>query len=562
MLLLLPALAFSQGSLLLVGGGGEYSSWADDPYTWFVEKANNGKIINIDVDPVSDYYPGYFISLGADNSCEAFRIRTRTAANDSATYYKLISADGIFIEGGDQGDYVLTWKGTLVEDAIHAVFQRGGAIGGTSAGLAVLGQVVYDATGGYLYPDEAAYNPYTPDIRLTDDFLHVLPDVLTDSHFFPRGRLARLVPMIARRIADNDQQNLMGIGVCDNTALCVDESGIATVFGDVTVSILYKSETSTIDCQPGTPLTFTDIVFHHLPRGAVFDLINRELVDPGPYLEPVTSYEADNNFTDITLSGINDSAPEQGSIVVKNLTSRSTAAWKGSLSKSAGTNAVPNSVIIHKLLWENPANETYYFENRWIGAMWGIAEHPGFNAIYLNGDKDNSDFNSEVTISNDGILTVTNGVAYVLKTNSITHHSTNYTRTANRATNYRGFVNARLFFLKQGDTVDLKISSTNIEFAPNQQIQESFLLPNYPNPFNASTSLSFFLRRPNHIYLKIYNARGQLVRTIASGLFSAGRHTLEWDGKNEGGAALASGVYFCCLTADSKSYTQKILLLK
>lgn len=546
----------------MVGGGSEYSSWADAPFTWFIEKADFGKIINIDVDQASPEYPEYFISLGADSSSEALRISSKTAANDSATFYTLISAKGIFLEGGDQSEYVLTWKGTLVEDAIHHVFNHGGVIGGTSAGLAVLGQVVYDATGGYLYPDESAYNSYTPDIHLTDDFLNLLPDVLTDSHFFPRGRLTRLVPMLARRIVDNGQKNIMGIGICENTALCVDESRLATVFGDATVSILYQSETSTIDCQPGKPLTFTDIVFHHLPRGAVFDLAHRELIDPGPYLNPISTIFVDNNFTAVNLSGVDDDAPNAGSDVVNYLTSSESAAWRGTLSKSAGSNVVPNTVIIHKLMWEDPARESYYFENRWIGGMWACAAHPGYRVLYLNGDRDNSEFNSDVNISAGGILTVAHGVAYVLKTNSITHFAPAYVRSANRATNYRGFVNARLSFLKEGDAVDLKISSSDVSSESPHPEQDIRLLPNYPNPFNASTSICFILNAPKYAHVTIFNLDGAFVRTIGSGRFSAGQHTLTWDGKNQSQENVASGVYFVSLIVDARQHSKKMLLLK
>jgi len=560
--MLAPFILHAQGSLLMVGGGGEYSSWADAPYTWFVEKAHFGKIINIDVDEASSEYPEYFISLGADRSSEAFRISSKSAANDSATFRKLISARGIFLEGGDQSEYVLTWKGTLVEDAIHYVFDHGGAIGGTSAGLAVLGQVVYDATGGYLYPDESAYNAYTPDIHLTDDFLNLLPDVLTDSHFFPRGRLTRLAPMLARRIVDNGQENIMGIGICENTALCVDSTRVATVFGDATVSILYQSEESSIDCQPGKPLTFTDIVFHQLPRGAVFDLDQRVLIDPGPHMSPVSTYHMDNNFTEINLSGVDDAAPNAGSSVVHNLTSSETAAWRGTLSKSAGSNVVPNTVIIHKLMWEDPSRESYYFENRWIGGMWAAADYPGYRVLYINGDKDNSEFNSEVSVSAHGLLTVSRGVVYVLKTDRISHISSSYTRTANRATNYRGFVNARLSFLKEGDAIDLKISSSDVASEPSQPEQEARLLPSYPNPFNASTSISFILNAPQEAQILILNLNGACVRTIGSARFSAGQHTLSWDGKNQFQEPVASGVYLVSLTVDGRRHSKKILLMK
>ncbi|HEX9974930.1 MAG TPA: cyanophycinase, partial [bacterium] len=198
---IIPFNLLAQGSLLLVGGGSEnYRDWSDEPYGWFVQQADSGKIINIDVDEVSDWYPQYFKSLGADPSSQAFLIPNKSIANDSATYFKLISASGIFLEGGDQWEYFETWQGTLVEDAIHYVFNHGGAIGGTSAGLVVLGEVAFDAKFGTAYPEDVAYNPYHSRVHFTDDFLKILPHVITDSHFHPRGRLARLVPMLARRI--------------------------------------------------------------------------------------------------------------------------------------------------------------------------------------------------------------------------------------------------------------------------------------------------------------------------------------------------------------------------
>lgn len=560
---LFPILVFGQGSLLLVGGGSEYSTWADDPYGWFVQAADSGKIINIDADEVSNYYPSYFKSLGAANSCEAFRIATRQAANDSATYKKLISARGIFIEGGDQGDYIETWKGTLVQDAIHYVFQNGGAIGGTSAGLAVLGEVVYDATGGYLYPDKAAYNPYHPDITLTDDFLNILPNVLTDSHFFPRGRLARLVPMLARRIVDNGQDDLMGVGVCENTVMCIDKDGNGKVWGDASVTIIYKSDDSVIDCQPGTPVTFTNIVFHHLTRGAVFNFNTRELVDPGPYLQPVTDYQIDNDFTPVILSGIEDSSNSQGSIIIKGITSDDEAAWEGKLSQSAGENRVPNSVIINKLLWENPRNETYYYENRWIGGIWGIADKPGYRALYLNGDADNSTYNAIAEISPQGMLNVTNGIVYILDTNAMTYKCNNYTRAGNRSTNYRGMVNARLHFLKAGDQFDLKVQSSKVKQKnKNEPIRFFKLHQNYPNPFNSTTKIQINLDRESEVELSIYDIEGKFINTIASGRFSAGSHAIVWDGNNKNGQGVNSGIYVYRLKMGKTTFSKKMTLLK
>ncbi|MCI0512983.1 Type 1 glutamine amidotransferase-like domain-containing protein [candidate division KSB1 bacterium] len=563
LLLVLPELLFAQGSLLLVGGGAEYSSWADEPFRWFIAAANFGKIMNIDVNPVSPEYPDYFKSLGADTSSCAYRIPTRTAANDSHTYKILCSARGIFIEGGDQGDYVRTWKGTRVQDAIHAVFQNGGVIGGTSAGLAVLGEVVYDATGGYLYPDKAAYNPYHPDIRFTDDFLKILPNVLTDSHFHPRGRLARLVPMLARRIVDNGQKDLMGVGVCENTALCIDLAGNGKVMGDATVTIIYQAPDSRIDCQPGRPLSFTNIVYHQLTRDAVFNFNTRELVAPGAYLVPVTAYQINNQFSPVTLNGSDDALPNLGTVIVKGLTSQDLAAWKGQLTQTPGENKVPNSVIINKLLWENAASETYFYENRWVGGMWAIANQPGFRAIYVNGDADKPNYNGVAEISDSGILTVQNGILYILDTHTMTHQGNNYSRTGNRATNYRGMFNARLHFLKAGDQFDLKTSTQRVE--PDTKVPARSMLnlfQNYPNPFNETTAIQFTLTENTCLQLEIYDISGATVTTLANGFYTAGDYHFIWDGRNAQGQVLASGIKFCRFSTAKINLTRKLMFLR
>ncbi len=554
-----PIALFGQGSLLLVGGGSEdYRAWSDEPYRWFVQQAESGKIINIDVDAVSDWYPQYFKSFGADPSSEAFRIPNRAVANDSATYFKLIAAKGIFIEGGDQWRYVDTWQGTLVEDAIHHVFDHGGAIGGTSAGLAVLGEVVFDAKFGTAYPEDVAYNPYHSRVHLTDDFLKILPNVLTDSHFHPRGRLARLIPMLARRIVDHDQRDLMGVGVCENTAMGIDADGNGTVFGDATVTILYKSEDSVIDCRPGLPLTFTQIVFHELTRGAVFNLKTRSLVDPGPYLQPVTQYHIDNRFSTITLSGTDDNSPNLGSTVIKGLTDQQLAAWRGQLSQSAGENKIPNSVIIHQLFWENSRNETYYYENRWVGGIWGIADKPGYRAIYLNGDKDNSQFDATAEISENGMLTVKNGIVYILDTNSLTHRCATYTRTGNRATNYRGLVNARLHCLKTGDQFNLRVQPTVIPLNRKSEFLESFeLQQNYPNPFNAITTIGFSLPTTSFVNLTIFNSLGEAVATLVSCKLSPGDYRYPWNA-----TGFASGIYVYRIEAEGIVRSRRLMVLR
>ncbi len=73
------------------------------------------------------------------------------------------------------------------------------------------------------------------------------------------------------------------------------------------------------------------------------------------------------------------------------------------------------------------------------------------------------------------------------------------------------------------------------------------ILKNYPNPFNNQTRLEYQLKSASHVRLQIFNLRGQLVRNLKQEMQSAGKHTVEWDGKSEQGEIVSSGLYFAHL---------------
>ncbi|MCG3155550.1 MAG: hypothetical protein DKINENOH_02156 [bacterium] len=85
---------------------------------------------------------------------------------------------------------------------------------------------------------------------------------------------------------------------------------------------------------------------------------------------------------------------------------------------------------------------------------------------------------------------------------------------------------------------------------------------NYPNPFNPSTVISFQLPVPSEVRLAIFNLSGQLVKQVASGRFAGGRHEVVWDGKNDRGEAMASGVYLYVLKAGEFVAQRKLVLMK
>jgi len=93
-------------------------------------------------------------------------------------------------------------------------------------------------------------------------------------------------------------------------------------------------------------------------------------------------------------------------------------------------------------------------------------------------------------------------------------------------------------------------------------IPTQFSVSNYPNPFNLSTSISFSLPTPSEVNLIIYNILGEKVKTLAKGWFEAGSHTVTWNGTNESGSVVASGIYFYKLTAGENVVVKKMSLLK
>ncbi len=98
---------------------------------------------------------------------------------------------------------------------------------------------------------------------------------------------------------------------------------------------------------------------------------------------------------------------------------------------------------------------------------------------------------------------------------------------------------------------------------PVQSPELPILSGNYPNPFNPSTSISFSLPASEKTSLDIYNLKGQLVKTLLADVpLQAGSHIQTWDGVDNGGNRVSSGIYFCRLRAGSISAVRKMVLSK
>jgi len=103
---------------------------------------------------------------------------------------------------------------------------------------------------------------------------------------------------------------------------------------------------------------------------------------------------------------------------------------------------------------------------------------------------------------------------------------------------------------------------TSVTGADNGVPNEFSLQPNYPNPFNPSTIISYNLPETMSIKLQIYNLLGQKVRSLFSGVKQAGSHTIAWNGKNDSGMQVAAGLYFVKLQHGNSIKIRRMLLVK
>ncbi len=95
-----------------------------------------------------------------------------------------------------------------------------------------------------------------------------------------------------------------------------------------------------------------------------------------------------------------------------------------------------------------------------------------------------------------------------------------------------------------------------------EPVYETALEQNIPNPFNPTTQIPFTLAQAGEVSVRIYDVRGALVATPHSGELGAGRHRVDWDGRDSNGRPVASGMYVYTLTAGNTRFKKKMMLLK
>ncbi len=257
----------------MMGGGADL----DEAFRWLCRKANGGDFLILRARGDDDYN-SYVNGLCKANSVATLIIPDRKAAQDPAVADIIRHAEAVFIAGGDQSRYVNFWQGTPVQDAINANIANGKPIGGTSAGLAVLGEFAYGCLkdkpdDNDLASTDVLPNPYHERVTLVRDFLKVpnLENTLTDSHFAKRDRMGRTLVFLSRLVQDGWSRAPREVAIDEKSAVLVEPDGKGTVIGPGKGAYFLQLSSAPEVCKANVPLTIRNISAYRAPKGARFD---------------------------------------------------------------------------------------------------------------------------------------------------------------------------------------------------------------------------------------------------------------------------------------------------
>lgn len=213
-------------------------------------------------------YALLFKDLGAE-AAQAIITQEREDADEYDALEAIAEATGIFFTGGDQSRVIRLIKGTLLDDAIHKRHQIGAVIAGTSAGAAIMPDVM-------ITDGDSDTHPRLDAVELGDG-MGFLTGILVDQHFAQRGRLGRLLTALLL------EPSVMGLGIDENTAVIVEGDELE-VIGEGAVTVVDESDTTHNNLDRllrDDPLAVFGVKLHILPNGYRFNLSTRRPKKPG-----------------------------------------------------------------------------------------------------------------------------------------------------------------------------------------------------------------------------------------------------------------------------------------
>jgi cyanophycinase len=253
-------------------GGGEQNPALE----FLCERANGGDFLILRANTEDAYVQKVNEGIRALcplNSAATIVFSERADSDDPKLIEHIAQAEAIFIAGGDQSNYVRFWQDTPVEEALNRHIASGKPLGGSSAGLAVLGEFSFSSMLDTIPSPAALADPYGNKVTISRDFLRIplLTGIITDTHFAKRDRMGRLVVFLARILEDGWAKQVRAIGVEEGAAVLLDPHGQGQVIGSGPAYFLEANNSPEV-CRRKTPLSFSGISVHRTPPGASFNV--------------------------------------------------------------------------------------------------------------------------------------------------------------------------------------------------------------------------------------------------------------------------------------------------
>ena len=110
--------------------------------------------------------------------------------------------------------------------------------------------------------------------------------------------------------------------------------------------------------------------------------------------------------------------------------------------------------------------------------------------------------------------------------------------------------------------INNRLSDTTDNSHSTPGMPNAITISNYPNPFNPNTTIDFYLPEPGDVTLEVFNIKGQRVKTLINEHKETGSHNIVWNGTDQNGRFVSSGVYFYRLSTGTNSLINRMLLMK
>jgi cyanophycinase len=258
--------------IALMGGGAQQ----DPAFLFLCERANGGDFLVLRANTEDDYAKKVDEEIKALcplNSAATIVFVDREDSDDPKLIQVIEQAEVIYFAGGDQSNYVRFMQDTPVQEALNRHIAAGKPIGGSSAGLAILGEFSFASIIDTIHSPEALADPYGNKVTISRDFLRIplLNGIITDTHFAKRDRMGRLVVFLARILQDGWATQVRAIAVEENVAVLLEPDGSAKVIGAGSSYFLEAGHPPEV-CRRKTPLRFRGISVHRVPAGASFNV--------------------------------------------------------------------------------------------------------------------------------------------------------------------------------------------------------------------------------------------------------------------------------------------------